>query len=169
MKGLYLTTENFDKFRLSFENEYTAEEFVGKIFRALAVSPLRLADEGVFRSLEETWICKKRMSQQDSNAKSPIIAQICVSYFISTNADIIKELSYLAVAKKLLKTLSEYSRTNERLALGSDQNLPCEKHEHRGAGSATTWAGGNYISFGLRYSRGHILRQITDHNGNAVA
>lgn len=112
VRGLYLTTGNFEEFCLSFVDDEAAREFIDRIFQAMGL-PMRVSGKSVLDLLEGHWTGTGDTKAQD--LAFTVFARIQVSYFISTSAEIVTEICYLAVAEELLDSLIAFATPQDGL------------------------------------------------------
>lgn len=131
LKGLYLTTENFDKFRLSFEDEVTAKEFAGKKISCSS------CDSIAPRGRRCVSFSRRDLNRQEKNISARFDCKIA-----NYSTDMCFLFHFYGRGNHQGAVLCSSSRGvvedafriqwyERRLTLGSDENLPCGKHEYR--------------------------------------
>lgn len=118
--GLYITPENYKTLFLSFDDELEARKFAGEVLRTLSLAPVYLAGEETLHILQEKWTGSIRPRVRAIAQPAPIIAQIRASCYFSTQWEIVKELSFLAVSQEILNFLFGYAIVRHELNLPSN-------------------------------------------------
>ncbi|XTI83388.1 hypothetical protein V2W45_1360539 [Cenococcum geophilum] len=136
LRGLYITCENYESLLQCFSSDLEARLFTTRVIEVLYFKPLLLSGEEALKTLEESWSGKPEPNISGNTSSSPIFAQIHISYYLSAQGKVIKELSYLAVSQDSLDLLFKYDGRSKYLstlskphAITSNSNIPplCER------------------------------------------
>ncbi|KAF2816919.1 uncharacterized protein BDZ99DRAFT_404154 [Mytilinidion resinicola] len=109
LRGILITHDTYDLFRLSFESDSAARHFLGELLVAMSTSGLiQRMSELQLEELNSHWDETARtIHPQFEPVNLPVLVAFGVAYSLSSQWQIIKTLYYIALSQEILDTLYE--------------------------------------------------------------
>ena len=109
--GLMINEANAELLLNSIPTEGEVSNFIKSSFRAWDRFVLQFAHESDPFALERHWMGCSEPLRPTENFQSGIIAKICISYYLTEDWEIVREMAYVAISEKALKVLGiQYRR-----------------------------------------------------------
>jgi hypothetical protein len=109
LRGILITHDTYDLFRLSFEDDSSARTFLGELLVAMSTSRriIRMS-ELQLEELNSNWDEAARYNRpQFEPVNLPVLVSDIVTYSLSSQWEIVKTLYYIALSQDILDTLCE--------------------------------------------------------------
>jgi hypothetical protein len=100
VRGVLITTDNLQTLLMSFEEPGMSKKFALEVWTELFDHAMELDDDDALNSIEQIWTVNARpINPSTSTAgKCKIYATITLAYYIGLNWEIVREISFLAIA-----------------------------------------------------------------------
>ncbi|KAF2502568.1 hypothetical protein BU16DRAFT_554623 [Lophium mytilinum] len=117
LRGILITHDTYDLFRLSFESDPAARSFLGKLLVAMSRSgEIKRMSELQLEEINSNWDETARPSHpQFQPVDLPVIVGFKVIFSLSSRWEIVKTLHYIALSQEILNTLCEDAICNSPL------------------------------------------------------
>ena len=112
--GLLIKEDNAKLFFDSIESPKEVANFFSTSFRAMDSYVLRLGHENELHALNQCWIGPSDMRRSSRTLESEIFVKICISYYVTKQWEILREMSYVAISVNALKVLHNLSKDETR-------------------------------------------------------
>ncbi|OCK77024.1 hypothetical protein K432DRAFT_436743 [Lepidopterella palustris CBS 459.81] len=114
LRGILITHDTYDLFRLSFKSDPAARYFLGELLVAMSTSsPIIRMSELQLEELNSHWDETARsIHPQFEPVNLPVLMVFEVAYSLSSQWEIIKTLYYIALSQEILDTLCEDATCN---------------------------------------------------------
>ena len=105
--GLLINESNAKQVVDSIAPQEDLSTFLRASFQAYDRHILWFEHERDIHNLEICWTGHSRMSNLSLDTQSEVYAKICISYYLTNDWELVRELAYIAISRKALKVLDE--------------------------------------------------------------
>ncbi|OCK85348.1 hypothetical protein K432DRAFT_439332 [Lepidopterella palustris CBS 459.81] len=129
LRALYITRDNAQTLLRDFEKPDTAMQFARDVLETLSLRCIVLESDDVLSAVEGKWTGNVRPRTTLTGQISKIYAQFRVSYFMNSEWEQIRELTYLAVSDEAREILIECTKLRNPVRYFRSAPPECSKEE----------------------------------------